>query len=266
MPGLPIAWDESWLWLGGSLFAAILWANLAWVFRSPRPGSIGKFVARLSSYRFSPWLFQFLRLLYYVGVPFAALTWRSVLVGRYLGLSSGMPSAWTNWARDVGWAAALGAGAWVLLALGRWAYRRALAPVGEGGAVAGAVAPGWAFLFEAVCHEVHWAFYRSVPIVALGGDTYWGAWVGLGLVALEAALNPAWRQGLLDPKKAPAQLMRAALAVVSSTLFVLTGDGNLWLALALHWGVSWGLAVLVRAISPLPARTTDQSRTQVPLD
>ena len=46
--------------------------------------------------------------------------------------------------------------------------------------------------------------------------------------------------------------MRGALAVVSCVLFIVLGDGNLWLAIAMHWGVSWGLVVLVRAV-PVPS-------------
>jgi hypothetical protein len=253
-----VAWREGWLWLGGSLLLAALWANLAWFFRQPRAGAVGEFVARLVTSRFSPWLFQLLRLLYYVGVPFAALLWgRDAVVGRLLGLqpvevpASGGQAAgvalaanWFDWAHDVGWAVAVGFGVWMLLALGWWAYRRAMSAAGEVEPAAGLNVSGWVLLREACYHEVHWAFYRNAPILAVG--TYWGAWVGLALVALEAALNPAWPRGLADPRQAPGQLMRGALAVVSSVLFLLTE--NLWLALIVHWGVSWGLTRLARML------------------
>jgi len=157
----------------------------------------------------------------------------------------------------VGWAAALGAGAWGLLALGWWAYRRSLIIAGEEGRVAGINVSGWVLLREAAYHEVHWAFYRNAPILTWG--MYWGIWGGLALEALEAALNPAWRKNLADPQRAPARLMRGALAVVSGVLFLLTQ--NLWLALALHWEVSWGLTVLTRVILPLPVRKPDQATT-----
>ena len=259
MPEPTLVWSEDWLWLSGSLFLAALWANLAWFFRQPRSGTIGELITRLVAWRFSPWLLQLLRLLYYIGVPFAALLWgHDAVVGRLLGLqqfnlpvSSGKEAGadiaanWLDWARDVGWAAALGIGAWGLLALGWWAYRRALVTTGEGGVIAGADSSGWTLLREAAYHEVHWAFYRNAPIVAVG--TYWGVWIGLALVALEATFNPAWRKGLADPQRAPAQLLGGVLVVVSSALFLLTQ--NLWLALVLHWGISWGLATLAREIS-----------------
>ena len=260
MPEPTVAWSEGWLWLSGSLLLAVFWANLAWFFRQPRAGG---FVTRLvalgprprpNAWRFSPYLLQLLRLLYYIGVPFAALLWgHDAVVGRLLGLQrldlsalgeettvAAVAANWLDWAYDVGWAAALGIGAWGLLALGWWAYCRALATADGEEVVAGANTSGWVLLREAAYHEVHWAFYRNAPILAFG--TYWGVWGGLALVALEAALNPAWRNGLTDPQRAPAQLLRGALAVVSSALFLLTR--NLWLALALHWGVSWGLAAL----------------------
>jgi len=257
MPELFTTWGESWLWLGGSLLLAILWTNLAWFFRQPSPGALGEFITRLIAYRFSPLLFQVLRLLYYVGVPYAALLWgHDAVIKSLLGLPA---ATWIDWARDVGWAVTLGLGGCALLALGWWTYCRALTTAGEENTVAGANASGWVLLREAAYHEIHWAFYRNAPIVAVG--TYWGVWVGLALVTLEAALNPAWRKGLVNPQKAPAQLMRAALTVVSSVLFLLTENGNLWLALALHWGVSWGLATLVQAFSLPLARKPDQATT-----
>ena len=263
MPGLTGEWGVGWLWLGGSLLLAVVWANLAWFFRRPRDGAVGGFVAELVDWRFSPGLLQVLRLLYYVGVPFAALLWgQDAVVRRLLGLQSlelpagpsasavgqaGVPVAanWLDWARDLGWAAGLGLGTWAFLALGWWAYRRAVAGAGDPGGLSVPEGSGWVFLREAACHEVHWAFYRNAPILAVGG--YWGIWLGLGLVGLEAVLNPAWRAGLADPERVPRQLLRLALAVISGVLFLLTE--NLWLALAVHWGVSWGLATLARALS-----------------
>jgi hypothetical protein len=276
MPELTGVWSEGWLWLNGSLLLAALWTNLAWFFRQPRPGAMGEFATPLIAWRFSPWLLQLLRLLYYIGVPFAVLLWgHDAVVGRLLGLqqldlsisggeaaSADIATNWLDWAHSVGWAVALGIGTWGLLALGWWTYRRALATAGASSDVSdmvvGADSSGWVLLREAAYHEVHWAFYRNAPILAV--DTYWGIWVGLALVALEATLNPAWRKGLATPQQAPAQLMRGALAVVSGALFLLTR--NLWLALALHWGVSWGLVALARGLPLLSPRKPDQAPTR----
>ena len=258
-----MTWDERWLWLGDSVLLAVLWANLAWFFHKPLAGTAGEYAARLIGWRFSHWLFQIVRLFYYVGLPFSALLWgNDAVVGRLLGLPVGQDAGTSStyqpldWAQDLAWAAALGAGAWSLLALGWWAYRRSLAATSKGREqIQGATASGWILFREAAYHEIHWAFYRNASILELArhpGDTYWGVWAGLALVLLEAVLNPAWRRGLTDPQRAPAQLLRATLAVISSTLFLLTE--NLLLALALHFSVTWGLAALARSSSPTISR------------
>jgi hypothetical protein len=252
--GLSGVGNEGWLWLGSSLLAAILWTNLIWFLRRPLPGTIGEFVSYLSSWPFSPWLLQLLRLLYYLGVPFAALVWgRDAVVELALGLkrldltivdgrvSAAVAANWESWAQDTGWAVTLGFGAWALLALGWFAYQRALSTAGERDTTVRANYSGWVLLREAAYHEVHWAFYRNAPILALG--IYWGVWIGLALVTIEAALNPAWRRELSDPHRAPAHLMRGALAVLSAVLFPMAQ--NLWLAVVVHWGVSWGLVILL---------------------
>lgn len=251
-----------WLWLGISFVLATLWANVVWFFQRYRPGIAGKAIDGLMAWRFSPLLFQLLRLLYYVGLPFAALLWgQDAVIGRLLGLQrfelpitdgATTTANWLDWIHDAGWAAGLGIGALGLLALGGWAYRRAsTSPDMNGEDVAvGADASGRIFLREAAYHELHWAFYRNAPIAAFG--LYWGVWAGLALVGLEAVANPAWRRDVNDPRRAPAQLRRAALAVVSSVLFLYTQ--NLWLALLLHWISSWGLNALYAAPSSTLAR------------
>lgn len=258
MPNLPAAWSEGWLWLSVSLLMADLWANLSWLFREHRSGWASDLATRLSNWGFSPWLLQLLRLLYYIGVPFAALLWgHDVVVGRLLGLQplilptpgreetdANIAANLLDWAHDLGWTASLALGTWALLALIWYAYRRALSTAGLGHTVVGLHSSGWVLLREAIYHEVHWAFYRNAPILTIG--MYGGMWGGLTLVALEAALNPSWHKGLTDPGEAPAQLLRGALAVVSGVQFLLTQ--NLWLALPLHWAVSWGMVAFARAL------------------
>jgi hypothetical protein len=229
---------EAWFWLGGSLLLAILGPNLAWLVRH-RLRQDGHRAPQLPF----PTLVQLARFVYYAGVPGSALLLGGdAVVERYLGIRAGQAGGWLAWVRALEWAVVLGGGAWLLLRIAWWAYRRAL----PGSAVESANrTSGWIHLREAAYHEIHWAFYRNAPLVALlrhTGDAYWGAWAGLALVAVEAALNPAWRDGMTDPHRAPQQLVRGALAVVSSALFLLAGNGgNLWLALALHWAISWSL-------------------------
>jgi hypothetical protein len=250
MPG------DAWLWLAGSLLLAAFWTNLVWLF-SPwvegerSPGDFGSLAERIvfgvATWRFASALFQGLRLFYYVGLPFAALFWgRDAVVSRFFGLQrlalpeGGQQSAvvsanWLDWLGDLGWAAVLGLGAWGLLLLAGWTRRRALRN-GAGGNEGGQ-RPGWETVREAAYHEIHWGFYRNAPIVAFG--LYWGVWIGLALVAVEALINPAWRRDIDIPERAPKHLLRAALAAVSTVLFLQTQ--NLWLAVVLHSAVFWGL-------------------------
>lgn len=245
MSDLPVSSGEGWLWLSASLLLAIAWGNLAWFFHQPRPGHWGKLVDRLTHWRFAPQLHQLLRLLYYVALPFAALVWGGALSERTLGLSVDSSGPWLDWAGDLGHAAALGLGTWGVLALSWLAHRRAVGRVEWPETVD---APAAIHVREAIYHEVHWAFYRSVPALTWGA--YWGTWAGLAIVCLEALANPAWRRGMADPRKAPPQLVRAALAVLSSLLFLSTE--NLWLALVLHGATSWSLAKLARTLPAAP--------------
>jgi hypothetical protein len=258
MPAFDPEVGEAWIWLGGSLLLAALWTNLAWLFspwveagRSPDESEslAERIVVQLTTWRFAPLLFQGLRLLYHVGLPFAALIWGyDAVVTRFLGLQRlALPSAsqltasapinanWLNWAQDVGWAAALGLGSWGLLLLGGWVHRRALSD-GDRRRV-GCRASAWETLREALYHEIHWAFYRNAPVVALG--LYWGTWAGLVLAALEAFVNPLWRRDLVTPHAARGLLLRASLAVVSCLLFLRTQ--NLWLATIVHYGIALSL-------------------------
>jgi hypothetical protein len=241
-----VAEAARWVWLGGSLLLAVLLVQVSW-WLSRRWQGQARFDRFVDSALF-PSLLQVGRLLYYIGLPFAALIWgRDAVVERLLGLQP-LDGNWADWAGDASWAVALGLAAWAVLAVGWWAVRRA----GGGPRPTGADASAWTFLREAAFHEVHWAFYRNAPVVALGMawdvdlGTYWGTWAGLALAALEAALDPRWRANLRDAERAPATLVRAALAVLSAVFYLQTT--NIWLAVLVHWGVTWGLAAWTRVL------------------
>ena len=228
--------QEGWWWLGGALGLAVLGANLAWAARHLPDGAARDALSRLTAHPLTPYLWQTVRLLYYVGLPFAALVWgQDAVIGRWLGLQPfalfGAPpdavGGWLDWVQDAGRAAAQGGAVWLLAEAGRWAYRRAVPSVPP----SPLPSPS---LREAVYHEAHWAFYRNAPIMTLG--VYWGAWAGLLLTAAEAWLNPEWRAGLADVARAPAQLLRAGMAVLSTLLFLTTQ--NIWLAVLLHWAIT----------------------------
>ena len=200
-----------WVWLGGSLLLAVATSQVAWwVWR--REKSRARLSPFVHSFLFSV-LLQLARLVYYVGLPFTALVWGHAVVERFLGLqplvTPDPAASLADWARDLGWIAGLGVATWALLAVG-W---RTVRKVGDAPEPAGAKAPAWILLREAAFHEAHWAFYRNAPVVVLSDGLgvvqgeYWGVWVGLGLVALEAVLNPWWRANLADAGRAPAAFL-----------------------------------------------------------
>jgi hypothetical protein len=100
-----------------------------------------------------------------------------------------------------------------------------------------ALAGGALLIAEAGALQWHWAFYRSAAIQAaqeLGASAaiVWGTWLGVGIVALEGALNPELWHDLQTPGQAERRVLRAVLLVATSVLFLLSR--NFWLLWATH--------------------------------
>lgn len=231
---------DRWLWLGGSILVALLSTWATWFLRRQA------WAERLTSSPFFSPLLHLLRFLYYIGGPFAALLWgRDAVVERPFGLTpltllirspltpEERLQLWMDGVRGVGWAVLLGVMAWTVLAVIWWAVGRR----SDGTAIRLPLSTP-AALREAFFQETHWMFYRNGPSVVLGN--YWGAWMGLGIVALEAFLNPWWWKALRGPEKGPLTLIRAGMAVLSAAFYLQAA--NLWLSILLHWGVTGGLA------------------------
>ncbi|MFN3762646.1 MAG: hypothetical protein ACK4WK_05515, partial [Anaerolineae bacterium] len=225
---------DRWLWLGGSVLVALLSTWTTWFLRRQA------WVQRLKASPFSLPLLQLLRFLYYIGGPFAALLWgRDAVVERPFGLAPlpllllGSPLSpgerlqlWMDGVHGLGWAVFLGVAAWSTLVVIWWAAGRQR----DGKTVRLSLSTPTA-LREAFFQETHWMFYRNGPSVVLG--TYWGTWVGLGIVALEAILNPWWWEALREPEKRPLTLIRTGMAVLSAAFYLQAA--NLWLSILLHW-------------------------------
>ena len=149
--------------------------------------------------------------------------------------------------------ATLGMGAFLFLALVWWHYARATQPFypQEGSPfsaqVSGILQPwGWPpLLLEVICLEMHWAFYRSGPILLLD-DLYGGVFVGLLIILAEAYSDPHLRRRLSLPGQAEPILMRASVALVMAILYLFTR--NLWLCVPIHLGLEAGLLHLLGAI------------------
>ncbi len=194
----------------------------------------------------SPWLAQPIRLIYGVGLPAAVLFWQRALTTHGLGLQ-GLPGArdgigaatttlarWHDWARDIGWAVAIGAVTGLVIFLGDRAAERyratELPPQRHDPATS---------LREAVYHQVHWAFYRE-PFVILYGVGL-GSWLGALPVLLETLLNPLLWETVHTggPHHTRAVLVRGALFVAGVMTYLKTG--NLWVAIAMDMLLGWAL-------------------------
>lgn len=232
-------WEERWLWLAGSLLLACLVSWIGWAIRN-MGGSPKVWYSKWCAWRGRAGLQHTARLLYAVGIPVAALLWRGVLKESALGLKSFpwlpgdslthmLPSTWADWLTNTLWAAGVALGAVALVALAQSYLRRTESPAPQ------ARRDLTISLREAVIHEAHWAFYREPFILLWGTET--GAWAGVLLALLEAAVNPARWADLREVTASHALLLRAALAISSTLIFLLTQ--NLWLMLLTHTLLGW---------------------------
>lgn len=199
-----------------------------------------RFGARLQSARLGRVAAQAGRLMYYVGLPYAALL-AGAFAPRDVALQ-GSPApdlilGWMpeTWARALGTAVMLGAVTIAALATLAWQIRRA-----------GSQPPAAlnldhrslaASIREGAYAEIHWSFYRALPLVALAtgaavgtpsDSLRWAALAGLALITFEALLA--------GPTEAGAQRIRlsdALLATLSAVYYVMSG-GNLWVAVVLQ--------------------------------
>jgi hypothetical protein len=254
LPGGRLLVSEPAPWVLGSLALAILAANLGWFIARRRPPGHSRPGVLLALV----WLAVSLYLLL---PPLAA--WRlGALSPFFLGLTE------INWLASLS-AGGLLAGLIVALALYGWLLYRRHPPDPKSFRKPREAAPAWRVPIDAALCQWHWAFYRAAAIGWLTGwaatapgaeaplrgigfaatplqwatlqmwpllraaadqPLYWGSWLGLGLIAVEAALDPFARARLRSPGHAEQALLCATLAVATTALFVLSR--NLWLCLA----------------------------------
>jgi len=187
---------------------------------------------------------QFLRLVYFIGVPYAALLTGSIasidmgLTGAGGSILGWPPAKWLH-----GFSTALMLGAIVLLPIGVASRQIAQAgrPLGMDGRSAGAV------IVEAIYAEIHWAFYRAAPLILLG-DVYAAVLFGGLLVGVEWIVVLI-RNGLSpSPEERQTWLRRSVLLALSAALFALTQ--NVWLAIGLHAALELLWRVWLRRLVP----------------
>jgi hypothetical protein len=217
--------------LGASIALYTLAANLAYANRTPRAGRLGRFTTCASREGFPRTVGELLRWAYYLLIP-----WASLMLGynsvRALGV-------WNlNWLDAAPQMGLLAAGA-IVVSIWIWRpYARAEHPhaVDESGW-------NWArHIVEVIYQELHWAFYRSGPILWLG-DFYWGSFFGLVLTLLEGWSNPVVRKNSADVTRADAPLWSGSLAIISTAVFIFTQ--NAWYCLLVHLVLDLGLRGLI---------------------
>jgi hypothetical protein len=209
---LPVVWT----------LASMALAVLATLFIGP---------ARLAQLRLSRggrFLDQFLRLLYFIGLPYAALLTRAIApIDMGLSGAGGPLLGWTaaEWLRGAG--TALTVGLLVLIPIG-WASRQ-MAKAGL--PVSGDHRSIGSLVSAAIYSEIHWAFYRAAPLILLA-EVYGAALIGAMLVALEW-LVVLMRNGFSSmPAERQLWLRQIVFLAMSATLFILTQ--NVWLIVGLR--------------------------------
>lgn len=220
------------LWIVFSIALYSLGTNLAWHYRRPRAGRLGRWVERARGWTCSLWPLQLLRFLYYLGIPYLALL-RGIALPSLMGLTN------LNWFEGIGWGVSLGLGAFFLLAFIWWHHLRSLAswPLRREHGLD--LTLDWRELLrEAIYQEVHWAFYRCGPTFLLN-DHYLGVFLGFFVVSLEWWADPAWRFSLARPGQAEGVLMRWSMSFVMAFIYLFVR--NLWLVVPIHFALSWGL-------------------------
>jgi hypothetical protein len=195
---------------------------------------IGRSIDRWHSNQLTPWVEEAVQFAYYLGIPFLAAI-NGLLGADLLGISGTdwldgkniQGFLWEDWAKGLGFAATAVLAIVVVWFSGRPRARQA----GLAMVTVGPIGPLWQRLLHTLYDQIHWAFYRSGPILWLG-DVYWGTFAGLALVLLEAALNPALWWSLRSLETAGPPLFRLGMAWISALLFLATH--NLWLAIGVH--------------------------------
>jgi hypothetical protein len=236
------------LWVLGSILLYGLSVNVVQRLRRTSSGRLGRCVAAVEGWPYSPWLSQVLRFVYYLGIPYLALT-RGVTSPALMGMW-GRDWFQPGWYGGLAFGFTLGLGA-LLLVL--WGWRRfLLITAGSGESTPRQpytfqrrvlAAPwGWGLIVLDVLYlEMHWAFYRSAAIRSLGD--YYGVFVGFLLVLAEWGLNPRTRYDLGIARRDAETVTTMAIAFTISIVYYFTA--NVWLCMVAHLVMQFGLLAFV---------------------
>jgi hypothetical protein len=195
------------------------------------------------------------RLVYFVGLPYAALLAKSLSpidlgmagnTGPILGWSS------VDWLNQLNNALVIGLFALIPIGLAARQMARGGQPLGVDVRSTGAT------LLDAAYAEIHWAFYRAAPYIILR-DVYAATLLGLGLVSVELLVALVRNGPGQRSEDRQSWLGQALLLAMSATVFIITR--NVWLALVLHLVFElairlWSTRLADRALGRPPARSS----------
>jgi hypothetical protein len=239
--------------------------HLTW--RLVHVGTGRKFILALGRAWIGRWICQALRLLYYMGIPFAVL-WRGALFSEM-----GIPTTYVEHMGDdvvlgllslagiadiahLGtWALTAGGALCLLIAIWVW-YARTMPsldyPIPE--------IPWWRALREALFLQALWAFYRAFAST-LTLEPVHIAFVSLALVTLSWLISPRRRHDLFTSRGyAVARdwmfaLFTACITLVGNSLYVLILMHALWL---------WTSDRVLRHFAPVATSPIGQSHPKLP--
>lgn len=232
-------------WVAGSIAIYALAGLVLWL--GQRRGGLQSGLAGVLGSPGGTLLGWLARLIWLIGPGYAALL-LGVVSPRLMGLSQIEIGA------GLGQGVILALVALGLLALAVVGYRRAQ-PSGQVYASrADRVSVSARLALEAGGLQWQWAFFRAVLIAAIvqrggaGDPVYLGAWLTVVLVTLEGVLNPLLWRDLRTPGLAGPRLLRAAILVVTTQIYLLSG--NFWLGWAFHAAAVVLLEPRLRAAPP----------------
>jgi hypothetical protein len=187
------------------------------------------------------------RLIYFIGLPYAALLMQSISAVNlgFMGTGGSIDASilgWTSadWLRGLNVWLTTGLIALIPIGLAARQMARAGSPLGVDARSTGAI------IIDSVYTEVHWTFYRSAALILLG-NAYWAALIGLVLIGLEWIVSIV-RHGLgSQPEDRQSWIGQALLLALSATLFILTR--NVWLIIILHAVIELALKAWTRRLA-----------------
>ncbi len=208
---------------------------------------------------------QISRLVYFVGLPYAALLAKSLSpIDLGIAGNSGSILGWSSvdWLNHLNYALVIGLMALVPIGLAARQMAHKGQPLGVDVRSTGAT------LLDAAYAEIHWAFYRAAPFLILN-DVYAATLIGLALVSVELLVTLAHNGLGTQPEDHQSWLGQGLLLALSATLFITTR--NVWLALIVHVVFelairAWSVQLADRVVGRAAARSIPYSDRDLTLD